>query len=198
MGLFLAILLCAAEPAAAAAPPVTETPPVAAAPAPVPIDDQYTWFSGRVRLSMGLGTFGEAFPVSSTKVPGLDRGQFNFFAGMQFFLGASLPYDLRALIVGAIGYVSTGIFPPRAADGLAEGIGLEVSFDRFLFKPFVRAMYGATVVALRENAAGTLAYHTGWGSAGVKVSVLEVHLNVGRDFAGGVSVGIGTGLRLVY
>lgn len=201
MGPFLAILLTAAEPAApaAAVAPVAEAPPPPAAEAVgAGSNDPYTWFNGKVRLSMGLGTFGEAYPVSSVKVPGLDRGQFTFFAGMQFFLGLSLPYDLRVLVVGAIGYVSTGIFPPRASDGLAEGIGLEVSFDRFLFKPFVRGMYGATVVVLRENAAGTLAYHVGWGSAGVKLSVFEAHLTVGRDFAGGASVGFGVGLRLIY
>lgn len=160
--------------------------------------EPFSAFGGRVTLSMGFGTFGETFPVSSVKVPGQDRGQFCFMAGMSFFLGAKLPWNFRGLVVGQIGYSSSGIFPPRAADGLSEGIGFDLTFERWKVQPFVRALYTALVFQLREKPEGALAYNASFVSVGAKFSVLEAHVSIGKDFAGGISPGFGLGLNLIY
>ena len=149
-------------------------------------------FFESLTLSLGLGTGVEVFPVSSQKVPGSTRGQFSSLAGIRFSIGTRLPNRFRLLAVIEAGYVSAGYLPGRAADGVMEGAGLELALDYFKrVKPFIRVMYEAVVVPIRTSSEGTLANNAAFVSLGARVSVFELHLSVGRDFAGGISAGLG-------
>ena len=153
----------------------------------------------RLKLGIGLSTFGDLFPVSTMKVPGTSRGQLSLLGGIRFSIGTHLPDRLRVMAVIEAGYASAGYLPGRAADGVMEGAGLEVSLEYFArIKPFVRFMYNAVVVPLRTNAAGTLASNAYFFSAGARLSIIEVHLAIGRDFAGGLSPGFGLSLGWQY
>ena len=103
------------------------------------------------------------------------------------------------MVVIEAGYANAGAFPSRAADGIAEGVGLEVSVDYWpKIKPFIRFMYDAVVFPMRTSPEGTLASNAYFFSLGARYGFFELHLSVGRDFAGGVAPGIGFGLSWLY
>ena len=159
----------------------------------------YKGFSQRLTLSIGLSTFGEVFPVSTAKVPGTSRGQFSLLAGLRFAIGTRLPSWFRVLVVIEAGYTSAGYLPTRAADGVMEGAGLEISLDRYKrVQPFIRFMYCAVVVPLRTTGEGTLAYNAYFFDAGVRINIFEINLSIGRDFAGGIAPGIGLGVGWLH
>ena len=153
-------------------------------------------------LTVGAGTFGEAYPLSSVTAPDGTGPQRSLIAGVRFWLGTRWP-DLLALRgVAEFGYVTVGPFPTRGSDGIMESIGLEVSLDTFTWvKPFVRFMYSFVIQRIASfadrNRVDLLQANALQFQAGVLVRVFELHLSVARDFAGGISPGIGFSLAWI-
>jgi hypothetical protein len=195
-------LVCSADADCAAPATCVEkvcTAPTAVPVAPPPPPSAFTAFTDRFVLTIGLGTAIEVFPSSPVKVPGTSRGQFSFFGTTRFMIGTRLPERFRFMAVIELGYVTSGYLPSRGADGLSEGAGLELSLDYFAtVKPFIRFMYTALVVPLRSSPEGELAYNAYFVSAGIRFLIFDLHLSVGKDFAGGVSPGIGLGLNWLH
>ena len=146
-------------------------------------------------LTLGLGVFGDVFPVSSVKAPGTSRGQLSLMGGARFWIGTRWPNRLALRGVFEIGYATVGPFPDRGSDGLVEGAGLELSLDYFrLVKPFVRFMYNAIVLrfsSIGSTGDGILKNNAYFFVAGAQLSIVEVNLSIGRDLAGGIAPGIG-------
>lgn len=147
-------------------------------------------------LTLGLGVFGDVFPISSVKAPGTTRGQRSLMGGARFWIGSRWPDRVALRGVFEIGYATVGPFPDRGSDGLVEGAGLELSLDYFrLPKPFIRFMYNAIVLriaSIRSPAGDGILKNNAWSIvAGVQLSIVEVHLSIGRDLAGGIGPGFG-------
>lgn len=147
-------------------------------------------------LTVGVGVFGDAFPVSSVKAPGTTRAQRSLMGGARFWIGTRWPNRFALRGVFEIGYATVGPFPDRGSDGLVEGAGLELSLDSFrLLKPFVRFMYNAIVMRIASirsaTGDGILRNNAWFVVAGVQLSIVEVHLSIGRDLAGGIGPGVG-------
>lgn len=212
---FVVVLLCAqAQAEDAAASPDAGTP-VAASSAPLACaaendcGEGMTCLKGfcapatggffdRLTLSLGLGTFGEMFPSSSQKLADGSRGQLSLLGGARFWIGTHLPNRFRLLAVIEFGVGASGTGPSKGSQGILEGAGLEVSLEYFkLLKPFVRFIYNAVVLTLR-NGDGTLAPNAYFVSAGARIWLFELHLSIGRDFAGGVSPGFGLSINWLY
>ncbi len=165
----------------------------------MPVDDSFKGLIGRFRLTLGLSTFGELFPVSSEQIPNGTRGQLSLLGGTRFSIGTRLPSRFRAMLVIEAGYGMAGVAPGRGADGVLEGAGVELSLDYFRrVKPYVRFMYNARVVPIRTSPEGTLAPNAFYVSAGARIRIVEIHLSFGRDFAGGISPGFGFALGWLY
>ncbi len=191
----------APAPVAAATAPCAEDDPCAA-PAPVPITSARTFF-GQLVLTIGLGVWGDVYPVSTVKMAGTSSPQRSLMGGTRFWLGTRLPgwFALRGTF--EIGYVTVGPFPGRGIDGIFEGAGLELSLDHFQsLKPFIRFMYDAVVIPIssvgKATPDPTLAPNAFFFHVGVRYSIAELHLAVGRDFSGGVAPGIGFSLSWMH
>lgn len=189
--LWLALaLFTSAEPAVA---PPTEPPPCNA-----------TSFVDCLVLSIGLGLSGDAYAPSSVSESDTGKPQRSLLGGFRFWLGTRWPNVLALRGVFDFGYVTVGPFPTRGTDGLFEAAGLELSLDMFsLVKPFVRFMYEAVIQRLPNmgafvNDTGVLKSNAFFFQAGAMLSVVELHLSIGRDFAGGVAPGLGFSLAWIY
>jgi len=154
-------------------------------------------------LTLGLGVFGDVYPVSTVKAPGTTRPQRSLMGGARFWIGTRWPNRLALRGVFGIGYATVGPFPGRGSDGVVEHAGLELSLDYFsLFKPFIRFMYNAVVFRLSSIRSGTddgiLKTNAFFFEAGTQISIVEVHLAIGRDFAGGIAPGIGFSVNWMH
>ena len=168
-----------------------------------PCDGKGFSFEDCLVLTIGLGVFGDAYPVSSVKAPGTSRGQRSLMGGARFWIGSRWPNRLALRGVFEIGYATVGPFPGRGSDGLIEGAGLELSLDSFsLLKPFIRFMYNAVVLRIASIRSATpddiLQNNAFFFEAGAQLSVVEVHLSIGRDFAGGLAPGIGFSVNWMH
>lgn len=189
--LVLALSLLSAAETSTPAPATPEQPPCNA-----------TSFFDCLVLTVGAGAFGDAYPLSSVTAADTRGPQRSLIGGLRFWLGTRWPNVVALRGVFEFGYVTVGPFPTRGSDGLMESAGLEVSLDTFTWvKPFVRFMYSVVIQRFtpfldpeREDLlqANAFQFH-----AGVLVRVVEVHLSVARDFAGGVSPGIGLSLAWI-
>jgi len=184
----------AAPAAPAPAPAVSVAPPEVTPPAP---PSAFRTFLDSLNLSLGLSAFGEFFPVSTVKVPDSTRGQFSLLGGVRFAMGTHLPNWFRLLGVIEAGYATAGL-PSRGSDGVMEGAGVELSLERYKIRPFIRFMYDAVVVSVRKNERAPLAWNAYFFSVGARLSIVELHLSVGRDFAGGVAPGLGLSIGWLY
>lgn len=177
---------------ASTAPSQSETPPAAPSEAPC----VSSTFTDCLVLTLGLGVFGDVTVLSSVSSPSTGRPQRSLLGGARFWIGTRWPQRVALRAVFDFGYVTVGPFPTRGSDGIFEAAGVELTLDLFSrVKPFVRFMYEGVVQRiaavlsrsddgiLRNNA---LAFHVG-----AMISVVDVHLTVGRDFAGGFSPGLG-------
>jgi hypothetical protein len=179
-----------------------ETPPPPQPAAPACSLSRFD-FNECLVLTLGLGAFGEVFPLSSVKAPGTERPQRSLLGGARFWLGTRWPNHLALKGVFEIGYATVGPFPGRGVDGLVEGAGLELSLDTFaLVKPFVRFMYNAIVLRFPSMVgvapSDELKANAFSFAAGAQVSIVEVHLSVARDLAGGVGPGLGFSVNWTY
>lgn len=164
-------------------------------PEPAPTPEPACGFVDCLVLTLGVGIASDAYPLSSAKNAD-GKPQHSFLGGARFWIGTRWPHRLALRGVFDFGYVTVGAIPKRGSDGLMESAGLEVSLDTFdLVKPFVRFRYEAVVQRIAAIVSGTddkilkanaLALH-----AGVFIGFVDLHLAVARDFAGGVSPGIG-------
>lgn len=154
----------------------------------------------RLVLGIGLGTFGEIFPLSSQKSPAASNGQLSLLGGARFWIGTQLPKRVRVMLVIDAGVADTGANPLKGSKAILEGAGGEVALELFdLVKPFVRFTYQALVFSLNTNLdQGALAYSAAYVSVGARIRYLDLHLNLGGDYSGGVSVGLGLGLQWMY
>lgn len=171
----------------------TEPAPPASAPA---ADCAATSFIDCLQLTLGLGVFGDAYAFSSVNAPDTGKGQRSLMGGLRFWIGTRWPGRVALRGVFDFGYVTVGPFPTRGTDGLKEAAGLEVSLDTFaLVKPFVRFMYDVVIQRIgavtRDPGNGELKSNAFLFHAGAFFRFVEVHLALGRDYAGGFSPGIG-------
>lgn len=169
-----------------------------AAKAPAPVSATSAFFDSLV-LGLGLGAFGELWPYSSVTVPGGSRRQLSVIGGVRFWLGWHLPRRVRLMGLIQIGYASAGGGFAEASRGVMEGAGAEVALEYFTrLKPFVRFTYNALVFPISTSPEGTLANSAFAVALGARLSFFELNLSIGRDFAGGVSPGIGLGVAWIY
>lgn len=171
--------------------------------APLPPPCYATSFTDCFALTIGLGVFGDAYPFSSVTAPDTGFAQRSLIGGARFWLGTRWPNRFAVRGVFDFGYVTVGPFPTRGTDGIVEAAGLEVSLDTFsLVKPFVRFMYNAVIARIAAVVTGKddglLVNNAFFFHAGAMLSIVELHLSVGRDFAGGVSPGIGFSVAWIY
>jgi hypothetical protein len=204
LGVVLFASVAQAETAVQAAPPPLACGPEGACPEGTSCLAGYCVpgtpsFFDRLSLSIGLGAFGEMFPVSSQKVPGDSRGQISMLGGARFWIGTHLPDRFRLLAVLEFGFATAGSGPASGPQGMLEGAGLEVTLETFKWpKPFLRFIYNAQVFSVRTTNNGAIADNAYFVSAGVRISIAELHLSIGRDFAGGFSPGFGLSVGWLY
>ena len=158
----------------------------------VPVSQSSTTGSG---VSVNVGMFGELFPISSVRVPGSSSSyQMSVLAGLRVGVGYHLPKWLRAMGVLEGGYTAAGKAPGKGEQGLSIGFGVEGDLDYFqTIKPFLRFTYDVVVTRLSSSGEGRLADSAWLFAAGIRINIVDLHLMVGSDFAGGISPGIGFG-----
>ena len=79
------------------------------------------------------------------------------------------------------------------------GFGAEVDLEYFdAVKPFVRFTGDVRVAEFSGSSHGKLTDTAYMFATGIHVSVADVHILLGRDFAGGFSPGIGIGIGWMY
>ncbi len=152
-------------------------------------------FLSKLKLTIGLGVYGDAYPVSTVKR--------SLTGGSRFWLGTRLPGVLALRGVFELGYVTVNPFPGRGSDGIQEGAGLEVALDYFPnLKPFIRFMYDAIVIRLSSIGAagsdGILLNNGFFVHLGARYGAIELHLGFGRDLSGGFAPGIGFSLNWLH
>lgn len=177
------------------------TPPTAKPVEPAPCYE--VSFTNCFGLSIGLGVFGDAYPFSSVTAPDTGGPQRSLMGGARFWLGTRWANRFAVRGVFDFGYATVGPFPTRGSDGIIEAAGLELTLDSFsLIKPFVRFMYNAVIARIAAVVTGKddrlLANNAFFVHAGAMLSVVEVHLSVGRDLSGGVSPGLGFSVAWIY